>query len=206
MHVIALPHAFGVAAMIRYIAFAMLLATAAAPIVQSFGDRLGLGRAMAQVPTKKDIAPGKGNELVVSERDYEISLPMWWSKGRQSEGKWEFYSTKGRDRLNIHVRVIDPPARKDEIEGIAWKFFNTVMSTTTPKHAVVQSGWEGVVFSVTGVGISNDNKVLLAARFIVSDKKAVSAAHTIPMEAVSLDEYPALEKQRLAILKTLKVR
>jgi hypothetical protein len=192
--------------MIRYFAVAMLLAAGAAHIVQSFGDRFGLGRAMAQVPTQNDVAPGQVNGLVVSERDYEISLPIWWSKGRQSEGKWEFHSTKGRERLNIHVRVFDPPARTDEIEGIAWKFFNTVMSTTTPKHAVVQSGWEGVMFSVTGVGISNDNKVLLASRFIVSDRKTVSAVHTIPVEAVSLDEYPALERQRLAILKTLRVR
>jgi hypothetical protein len=192
--------------MIRYFALAMLLAAGAAYIVQSFGDRFGFGHAMAQVPTKKDVAPGQVNGLVVSERDYEVSLPIWWSKGRQSEGKWEFYSTKGRERLNIHVRVFNPPARTDEIEGIAWKFFNTVMSTTTPKHAVVKSGWEGVTFSVTGVGISNDNKVLLASRFIASDKKIVSAVHTIPVEAVSLDEYPALERQRLALLKTLRVR
>lgn len=192
--------------MIRSFALAMLLAAGAAQIVQSFGDRFGIGRAMAQVPTEKDVAPGQVNGLVVGERDYEVSLPTWWTKGRQSEGKWEFYSTKGRERLNIHVRVFDPPARTDEIEGIAWKFFNTVMSATTPKHAVVQSGWDGVMFSVTGVGISKDNKVLLASRFIVSDRKTVSAVHTIPVEAVSLDEYPALERQRLAILKTLRVR
>ena len=192
--------------MIRYFGLAVLLAAGAAHIVQSFGDRFGLGRAMAQVPTKKDVAPGQVNGLVVSERDYELSLPMGWSKLRQSEGKWEFYSTKGRERLNVHVRVFNSPAKTDEIEGIAWKFFNTVMSATTPKPTVVQSGWEGVMFSVTGIGISNDNKVFLASRFIVSDKKTVSAVHTIPVDAVSLDEYPALERQRLAILKTLKVR
>jgi hypothetical protein len=161
---------------------------------------------MAQVSTKKDVAPGQVKGLVVSERDFEITLPISWSKLRQSEGKWEFYSTEGRGRLNVHVRVLDPPAGTDKIEDIAWKFFNAAMGATTPQHAVVQSGWEGVTFSITGVGISKDNKVLLAARFIVSDKKAVSAAHTIPVETVSLDEYPALEKQRLAILNTLKVR
>src|SRR5262245_17920504 len=83
-------HAFGVASMIRCFALAMLLAAGAAQIVQSFGDRFGIGRAMAQVPTEKDVAPGQVNGLVVSERDYEVSLPTWWTKGRQSEGKWEF--------------------------------------------------------------------------------------------------------------------
>jgi hypothetical protein len=192
--------------MIRYCALALLLAAGASQIVQSFGDRYGFDRAMAQAPTKKDVAPGQLTGLLVSERDYEVSLPIWWSKRGQSEGKWEFYSTKGRERLNIHVRVFNPPVRTDEIEGIAWRFLNTVMSTTTPKHTVVQSGREGVTFSITGVGISDDNKVLLASRFIVSDKKVVSAVHTIPVEAVSLDEYPAFERQRLAILKSLRMR
>jgi hypothetical protein len=184
----------------------MLLVAGAAPIIQNFGDRFGFGRAMAQVPKKKDVAPGQANGLIVSEGHYEMSLPIGWSKGRQSDGKWEFYSTKGREKMNVHLRLFNPPARADQIEGIAWKFFNTVMSATIPQPAVVHSGWEGATFSITGVGISNDNTVLLAARFVVSDKKIVSAVHTIPAEAVSLDAYPAFERQRLAMLKTLKVR
>jgi hypothetical protein len=156
--------------------------------------------------TAPDVAPGQVLRRVASENDYEVSLPLWWSKLRQSDGKWEFYSTKGPERLNIHVRVANPPLGTDDIERTAWRFFNTVMSTTTPKHAVVGSGWEGLTFSITGVGMSADNKVLLASRFIVSDKKIVSAVHTIPVEAVSLDEYPALERQRLAILRSVKLR
>lgn len=196
----ALPFAFGTAFMIRYFALALLLLAGVAEIAWcgSFGC------AMAQVPTKRDAAPGQVDRLVVG--GIEVSLPAWWSKRGQSDGKWEFYSTKGPERLNIHVRAADPPVSTDEIERIAWRFFNTVMSKTTPKHAVVQSGWEGVTFSITGVGISGDNKVLLASRFIVSDKKIVSAVHTIPIEAVSLDGYPALETQRLAILRSVKMR
>jgi hypothetical protein len=183
-----------------------LLAAGSAEILQGLGDWHVISRALGQGPTRKDVAPGQVSGRVVSETDYEISLPTGWSKLGQSDGKWEFHSTKRPDRLNIHVRVFNPAVRTDEIERVAWKFFKSVMSTTAPKHAIVQSGWEGTTFSVIGVGISVDDKVLLATRFIVGEKKIVSAVYTIPVEAVSLEEYPALERQRLGLLKSLKLR
>src|SRR5688572_26167711 len=139
--------AFGAAGMTRYLALALILGGVAE--IAWYGS---FGCAIAQVPTKRDAAPGEVNRLALGE--IEISLPTWWSRRGQSDGKWEFYSTKGPERLNIHVRVADPPVRSDEIERIAWRFFNTVMSKTTPKHAVVQSGWEGATFGITGVGTS----------------------------------------------------
>jgi len=194
-----------------YVGLALLLEAGAVKFAQSFGwDRVG--RAMAQVPKEKDAMSKETLGLVAREEEYEVSLPSHWSKRRLPDGHWILYSTKGPETLR--VRVLIPgggePLRGPAIERAA-KAASTALSSEMTRHTVIQSGWEGTVFSITGTGSSLPHKALLAYRVIVNDKMVVWALHEVSFEEVPLkldqiDADPAMNEHRLAILRSLKFR
>jgi hypothetical protein len=180
-------------------------------------DHPGMGQTgvvLTQLLSTEDAMSGEDFALVARDKDYEISLPVYWSKRQLPDGEWILYSIRGPETL--HIRVYFPPKGDQPTKdpAVVAKSASGVLAGEMTTHDVVQSGWEGTTFSITAIGSSVHQKALLAYRVIATDTKMVVAKHQLTLEGASfsldgvrtINADPKMDEHRLALLKSLKLR